>query len=125
VTRHELKHIAYCGLDCTKCPVYIATKENDDEKRRETAAVWNRKFRLDLKPEDINCGGCLVDSCLTERAGGEHTCLVHMCGREKGVINCAYCVDYVCGNLDQFFKMFPETASYCQGVLDGIRQGIK
>ena len=29
--------IAYCGLNCTECPAYIATKANDDKLREEAA----------------------------------------------------------------------------------------
>jgi len=119
------KHIACCGLDCAKCMVYIATQENDDEKRRETAILWNKNLNLNLMPEEINCNGCLIDGCLTERVGGDHTCPIRKCVREKEFINCAYCGDYICGTLEQYFKMFPETASYCRETLNGIRREIK
>ncbi|HQJ56387.1 MAG TPA: DUF3795 domain-containing protein [Caldisericia bacterium] len=36
------KMMAYCGFDCTKCPAYIAKKENDDELRIRTAKEWSQ-----------------------------------------------------------------------------------
>jgi len=31
------KHIAMCGLDCSSCNAFIATKINDDGLRKKTA----------------------------------------------------------------------------------------
>ena len=50
--------IAVCGLDCSKCGAFLATKENDDQKRAEVAQEWSKRFKIDIKPEDINCGAC-------------------------------------------------------------------
>lgn len=109
------KQIAYCGLDCIKCLAYIATQENSDEKRRETSIQWKKEFNLDIKPEEINC-----DGCLTENVGNIH-CPIRKCGQEKGVINCAYCEDYICATLDKYFQTVP----FCKDILDGIKKGIK
>jgi hypothetical protein len=112
------KQIAYCGLICTDCEAYIATKNNDDEKRKETAALW-KKGIVDIKPEDINCNGCLDE---TGRIFHYCTiCEVRKCGREKKVVNCAYCKDYICEKLGQFFKMDP----VMKANLDEIRKGLK
>ncbi len=52
------KTIACCGLVCSKCPTFLATKNNDDNGRKKTAAFYTEKFGFILKPEDINCDGC-------------------------------------------------------------------
>lgn len=111
----ENKHIAFCGLDCMKCGAYIAKRENSNEIRRETAARWNKELNLGLKPEDINCDGCLTEVI------GNLFCPIRVCARGKGVLNCAYCVDYICEKLHKYFQ----TAPSCKEVLDGIRQGAK
>ena len=49
------KIIAYCGLNCYNCPVFLATKNDDDVAREKTAAMWAEQFGFDLKPEDIKC----------------------------------------------------------------------
>lgn len=50
--------IAYCGLVCSDCPTFLATKNDDDVARQKTADLYAQNFGLDLKPEDINCDGC-------------------------------------------------------------------
>jgi len=39
--------IAFCGLNCSECPAYLATKTGDDKKRIETAKkmVGNLQIR--------------------------------------------------------------------------------
>ena len=36
--------IAYCGLDCTACPVFIATKTSDRALQEKTAREWSAQF---------------------------------------------------------------------------------
>ena len=45
--------IAFCGLDCCECGAFLATKENDDQKRAEVDQEWSRLFKVEVKPEDI------------------------------------------------------------------------
>ncbi len=47
--------IAFCGSLCYECPAFLATKNDDDEKRVETARVWSKQYNADIKPEDMNC----------------------------------------------------------------------
>ena len=112
------KQIAYCGLVCTECPAYIATQNDDDEKREETAAQWSTKYNADIKPEDINCDGCLTT---TGRVIGHGmVCEIRKCGQEKGIVNCAYCEEYVCEELGKYFEMAPEM----KANLEEIRKGL-
>ena len=110
------KMIAFCGLTCTECPAFIATQKEDDEERRKVAQMWSKEFKVELKPEDINCDGCVADS---ERLLG-HTkvCEIRKCGLDKKVKNCAYCDEYVCGKLTDFFKMAPQAKT----ALDELRE---
>lgn len=112
------KQIAYCGIVCTECPAFIATKNNDDAKRKETAELWSKQFGHPMKPEDINCEGCLPDT--GKKIGYVFVCEIRKCGQEKGVENCAYCPDYTCEKLEQFFKVAP----MLKANLDEIRKGL-
>jgi len=95
--------IAFCGLDCSKCPAYIATKEDNDAKRKEVAKEWSKEFGAEIKPEDINCDGCTSES---ERHFSYcFECEIRKCAIEKKVKNCAYCDDYICERLNKFFEM--------------------
>lgn len=101
------KFIAMCGLDCSSCAAFIATKNNDAELREKTAEEWTKR-RLSkkppVKPEDISCLGCLSDdgpiysNCLK--------CEVRRCGFSKGIKNCKKCKDYKCDKLIELQKHF-------------------
>ena len=107
--------IAVCGLDCSECGAYLATRDDDDEKRAETARKWSELYGVEMKPVDINCTGCVSE-------GGVHfqhcsVCEIRRCGLGRGVVNCAHCDDYACERLTEFFRMAPE----CKVSLDRIR----
>jgi hypothetical protein len=98
------KNLAYCGLICEKCPIYLATREPDEEKkykmREEIAQEIKKHYGQETKPEDV--GDC--DGCRTE--GGRlfcTDCRIRICAVEKGIANCAYCHDYPCEALEKLF----------------------
>lgn len=109
--------IAYCGLVCNDCPVFIATVEDNQQKKIELAKEYSSEsYRVD--PEDINCTGCtstrgkVFKFCLE--------CDIRLCGLEREISNCAYCREYPCNRLDKPFENSPENKS----LLDGIRRGV-
>ncbi|WP_022664264.1 DUF3795 domain-containing protein [Desulfospira joergensenii] len=98
--------IAYCGLVCSSCPTFLATLNDDDKAREETAKFLAEKYGLNLKPEEINCDGCLSSG---ERLIGYcNTCEVRKCGMAKSVDNCSVCDDGPCEKLNQFHEFSPE-----------------
>jgi hypothetical protein len=110
--------IAVCGLACHECGAFIATKDDDDEKRAEVAQQWSKEYSTDIKPEDIHCEGCLSDE---ENVFSYcKVCEIRKCGRENEVVNCAHCSDYTCERLDKFFQMVPD----CKERLDEIHIGL-
>lgn len=109
--------IAYCGIVCTSCPAYLATQNNDDQLRAKTATQWSQMYQMEIKPEEINCDGCL--SAGPRLIGHCHVCAVRKCGWEKGIENCASCDDYSCAELDKIHGFSPESKK----VLDEIRAG--
>jgi len=100
--------IAYCGIICSKCPVYLATQADDDKAREDVAKLWSKQYGMDIKPEDANCDGCL-------QAGGRlfshcRVCAIRDCGMEKKVSTCAVCADYACEQLKAFHAIAPHAA---------------
>ena len=100
--------IAYCGLDCSKCDAYLATEENNDAKREETAEKWSRMYRHDIKPEQINCGGCRSEG---KKFFHCDDCDIRQCCTSRGVAHCAACEDYICDTLAGFIKLAPEAGA--------------
>lgn len=106
--------IAYCGLICSECPAFIATKKDDDELRAKTAEQWSREFGEEIKPESINCDGCLS-------VNGRHinycnVCDVRKCGSDRRVINCAYCDEYGCEKITKFFNSAPNAKANLEEI---------
>jgi len=112
------KQIACCGVICTDCLAYIATQADDDEQRKKVAEDWTKKYNHNFKVEDINCNGCLAVT--GKVVGYVNECPLRKCAKGKGVINCAYCTDYVCVELGKFFQMVPEAKK----TLDKIKRGV-
>jgi hypothetical protein len=115
--KEEKKMIAKCGLVCSECPAYIATQNNDDALRTETAKKWSEMFKSDIKPADINCDGCQSESA--RLFSYCQTCEIRKCAREKKAATCAACSEYSCAKLDAFLAQVPEARK----VLEGLRKG--
>jgi hypothetical protein len=94
--------IGCCGLDCEKCDARIATVNNDDTLRRETAAKWCQMNNTDvIKPEHINCLGCMTEGPKTPFCST--MCYVRKCCISKGFTTCAECDDkHSCKELSVF-----------------------
>ncbi|MBN2592409.1 MAG: DUF3795 domain-containing protein [Sedimentisphaerales bacterium] len=112
------ENLAYCGLICRTCQIYLATREPDEEKQYEMRAniaqEIEKHYGRETKPEDVDdCDGCRTD-------GGRlfcTDCQIRMCAIKKGIANCAYCRDYPCEALENLFT----TDSGAKERLDAIR----
>ncbi len=109
---------AFCGIDCSGCPAFIATQNDDDDARAKVAQEWTQGYGSEFKPEDINCDGCTATA-------GRHIafcdqCDVRACCIERELVNCGWCADYPCDKLDKIFEMDPGVRK----TLDGIKAGL-
>ena len=43
---NEMQMTAYCGLNCTECPTYLATQKDDDKLRDKVAKQWSKQFKV-------------------------------------------------------------------------------
>jgi len=108
--------IAYCGTRCTECPAYIATQTDNYELLVKTAREWSIEFERPCKPEDILCDGCKSNSQRVCKYVNQ--CQIRRCCRNKKLDNCAFCEQYPCSDLKEFFFHLPD-AKY---LLDEINR---
>ncbi len=98
------KIVAVCGITCTDRPAFIATQENDDSKRKQVAEEWSKAYNNEIKPEQINCSGCLPGLGVHQQL---YICEIRKCGLQRKVQNCAHCIDYKCERLTRFLENVP------------------
>jgi hypothetical protein len=104
------KMMAYCGLECGNCPIHLATYEKDSIRQQEMrvsiASFCREHYGMDLQSEDItDCDGCRSD---TGRIfSGCLNCEIRKCAIERDLESCAYCTDYACDKLKDFFSRDP------------------
>lgn len=109
--------IACCGLVCNDCPIFIAAKEDNLQKKVELANQYTSES-YSVMSEDISCSGCtaacgnVFKFCLV--------CEIRLCGIEKQISNCAYCSEYPCNKLEKPFENTPENKI----LLDEIKKII-
>ncbi len=109
------KVLGMCGLDCAACPAYIAYKTNDQNLRVRTAAQWSTQYGITMKPENINCVGCLKTK--GPQIGHCSECEIRKCGLTKKVKNCGLCSDYPCDRISKFLTQVP----VAEANLDEVR----
>jgi hypothetical protein len=109
--------IAYCGLVCTDCDAYLATKANDEKKVAEIVKTWSKEYNTEVKSDDVWCDGCLVGG---KKCAHCAKCDIRACAIKEDVENCAHCVDYPCKIVTRFFELAPPARE----SLDKIKAGL-
>lgn len=110
----EKRMIAKCGLVCSECPAYVATRKNDDALRAKTAGEWSAMFHADIQAADINCDGCQSEGPRLFHHCFE--CGIRKCALEKKVATCAACAEYACAQLREFFAVAPQARETLEGL---------
>ena len=116
-------NISPCGLVCSQCDAYRATRENSPEKLEFVAADWRRRYHNDdIKAENISCDGCMIEG--GRKCGHcEQSCPIRPCAEEHGVKICSECPDYPCKQLKVFFRYVPKPQSEAmRKMLDAIAE---
>jgi len=113
--------ISLCGLDCASCAAFVARETDNDELRKQTAQDWTKKYRSTgrnrppVKPEDINCLGCL--SLVEPLYIHCKECGVRNCGLKKGIKNCGKCDEYKsCDKIVNLHKLVFEGKKLCDKI---------
>ncbi len=117
-----MKHmIAYCGLDCSSCPIHLATLEQDlsvqQTMRISIASILAERYGMKLQPHEINdCDGCRTNTARIFSTC--RSCQIRKCALGRKLESCAYCSDYACEHL---LKMFTDDPT-AQTRLEELRK---
>ncbi|AZR73070.1 hypothetical protein BBF96_06530 [Anoxybacter fermentans] len=82
--------IAYCGIKCDECLVFIATKRMMKVKKR-IANSWSTE-KYPLNPEDV------------ERYGCKNGDKIRQCNISFNLKSCVYCDNYPCNKISKVFE---------------------
>lgn len=101
------KKLGFCGLNCTGCPMFIATANNDDMLREKTAEEWSQFFLehlgKEITAEEVNCTGCWSEDSIFF---GCSNCAIRKCCPERGFETCAGCDEFeTCEILNGFLSV--------------------
>ena len=100
------RQLAYCGLDCANCPALVALANDDKELKIKTAREWSKLYNADIKPEDIECTGCVSREGV--KFGHCHKCEIRKCADVKGLETCAHCDKFACEKVSWLLDAVPE-----------------
>lgn len=90
------KIIAFCGLICWECPVYIATKTDNEESKEKLAKEYSTDS-FKFEKDDMTCTGCHSTEGVNEKMCVE--CPMRKCGMEKKITHCTECNEYPCQHI--------------------------
>ncbi|MCF7740672.1 MAG: DUF3795 domain-containing protein [Candidatus Marinimicrobia bacterium] len=96
---------SYCGIKCRDCPAFIATKQNNFDKKNEVAGEWSTND-YPLSPNDVECHGCT--STTRNIMSFCEDCNIRYCAIDKSLENCAFCDNFPCNKLSKVYKQNPQ-----------------
>jgi len=92
------KLISACGVICSGCGAYQAASRGSAHQQK-VADAWQRIYGLDVKPEQISCGGCLSPDDQVYHTSTR--CSARRCCLTKKLKNCAECPVESCELLEK------------------------
>ena len=117
------KLLAYCGLKCGGCQIYLATRETDKEKqakmRVQMAEFIREEYGITTKPKDVtDCDGCRTSA--GRLWSGCSKCEIRKCAQEKDCLTCAHCIEYPCDNLQKFLAEYSISKSHLEEIRNSM-----
>ena len=98
--------IAYCGIDCSKCESYLASRSGSGEELAQIADRMAKLYNTEVRPEDVVCDGC--------KEGERHfyfcsnMCAMRKCCAGKRYETCIECGDFPCTDLQAVLDHVPD-----------------
>lgn len=104
------KEIGFCGEECYKCDLRIATINHaDDEQRTKIAEMVNSYMPSDTPKselytkDDIYCEGCHAENGQCKKMCSN--CPMRRCGVGKDCEHCWECKEYPCKIIEELFPI--------------------
>ena len=94
------KLIAYCGVNCATCPLYIATTNDDVSMKQKISLKWGELYNRSFHIEDMKCYGCKSGKKFFLSNG----CSITPCNTSKGIEICNQCPNYPCERISKFYE---------------------
>lgn len=115
----KLELVGYCGNNCKKCQIYIATINNDEKLKRKIVerAEYYTGMRCDT--DKIRCYGCRNPKSLRRKYLGINYCAIRECGTKKDVLSCGHCAFFPCRT---FLKFLSEYSLKPENILKKIKK---
>ena len=91
--------VCFCGHDCSRCLVYLATvtdkPETAAEYRRQAQDFYRDTLHMEIPPEKLVCLGgrsdAVMEVCLA--------CPFRKCCQDRNIDRCRDCPDYPCDEI--------------------------
>ncbi len=114
--------IAACGLVCSRCDAFRASREGNAEKLELVAADWRKRYNcLEIKAENIRCNGCMTEG--GPKCGHcESSCEVRKCALERKVSNCGQCASFPCEKLSGLYSFMGEQGKAQERMLRAAKE---
>jgi hypothetical protein len=110
--------LACCGLSCSDCRAYIATRSHDRKLAAEVAKAWSNPEEGNYTAEEIWCDGCDSDRL----HGFCVRCPPRLCAKERKLSNCGLCKEYPCTKLKGLWASWVEAnPKEAKANLDRVR----
>jgi Protein of unknown function (DUF3795) len=107
--------VAYCGLFCESCGIYIATKKNDGPELERLAQI------MKTTKDKIRCEGCR-SSVLSPHC---RECGFTACAKTRGADNCEQCGEFPCVKLREFQAQLPHRAELFESAAYRKAHGVE
>ena len=106
--------VAYCGLFCESCGVYIATQDKNNKELERLADL------MKTTKDEIVCNGCR-SSTLSPHC---RKCNFRSCSQDKNNNNCEDCNEFPCSQITEFQKQMPHRAELFESLKYRKEHGI-
>lgn len=113
--------IACCGLDCERCDARIATLNDDEALREETARRWSEMNHVpEITADTIRCTGCRTEGAKFAYCG---MCAIRRCASARGYETCGSCPELEhCPTVGAVHSHTPEAKANLLGETASCRQ---